>query len=250
MDDDVCLFPRKWGSCLLVCLLAWHFYVCPGHSVLLGEGEAWRKHRLAIGPQAMPRVTSCDACLGWQSHSVTVQFNTAESACVPSAFTCKESAWAAQLFCSAVHCHIGCPLRIREQRLELIGGWWVPDGLESIRSPLAFSSLWFSCRAGSAHQGALQARVAAFEALAQLVLLPLRCEELPQHGSFLLLFSQLTGSPKRMDGFSQPQRGAAWSSATKAAHVCNIVTAMVLDKPFEGGTCRLAWPCVWTIARK
>ena len=122
---------------------------------------------------------------------------------------CKESAWAPQLFYNALRCHFGCQLRIREHEWTScaadafateheagIGGWWIPDGLESIpanarRFCFQFTTAqlprWFSSPGSSS----LQSCIAAFS-LAQLVLLLLRCDELPQHESFVLRFAQLT----------------------------------------------------------
>ena len=107
----------------------------------------------------------------------------------PNTTARKESAWAAQLFYNALTRHIGCQSRIREHEWTIcvadafatereagIGGWWVPDGLESISANawwfcVQFTKAqlprWFSSPGSSL----IQSCIAAFQALAQLVLL-------------------------------------------------------------------------------
>ena len=112
------------------------------------------------------------------------------------------------------NCYIGCQLRIREhewtncapdasatEHEAEIGGWWIPDGLESIPANARWFCFqfikaqlpcWFSSPGSSSLQPCIAAALQRFEALAQLVLLVLRCDELPRRGSFVLRFAQLT----------------------------------------------------------
>ena len=96
-----------------------------------------------------------------------------------------------------------------------VGGWWIPPGQARIASNarwfhMTFSReslpIWF--KAASNHS--LQACIAAFEALGQLILLVLRCSEEPLPPSWTVRLSQLcdnqsvTHATMRMLSTEQP----------------------------------------------
>jgi len=118
----------------------------------------------------------------------------------------KNAAWAAQLLkkqCSPTQGFL-CHMCLAEAPLEFaaadawadensagIGGWWCPSGCAATPS----SSRWFSIKFEradlptwfcSSESSSWQACISAFEALAQLVLLCLRCQFGDRHGSLVL----------------------------------------------------------------
>lgn len=191
---------------------------------------------------------SCDVCAGWRLHSVNnCQVSQSNTACLrtpvvrngqvsvvffdycsKTTASSKESVWAAQLFRNALAQHVSLPLWVKEDA-DLpcaadafatadsagVGGWWIPPGQARIASNarwfhMTFSReslpIWF--KAASNHS--LQACIAAFEALGQLILLVLRCSEEPLPPSWTVRLSQLcdnqsvTHATMRMLSTKQP----------------------------------------------
>ena len=121
----------------------------------------------------------------------------------------QNAVWAAQLFKKAMQSHAGVPLCLAEAPLEFaaadawadensagIGGWWCPSGCAATPSSARWFSIQFE-RADlptwfcSSESSSWQACISAFEALAQLVLLCLRCQFGDRHGSLVLKLAQL-----------------------------------------------------------
>lgn len=174
-------------------------------------------------------VTSCDVCLSWRLHSVSnavVKPQARDALCTPRVrngqvslvffdygsprtASCDRSVWAARLFYNAIVSHIGIPLSISEASQCIgaadafatsttagIGGWWVSAGLSPSAANVQWFSFqlsrkdlpaWFRCLESSS----LQSCIVALEALAQLVLLVLRCRSAPGESKCVLRFAQL-----------------------------------------------------------
>eukprot|EP00435_Cladocopium_sp_Y103_P043837 s2142_g12.t1 len=174
-------------------------------------------------------IVSCDVCLGWQLHSVNnCTVSSLEDNCLrtprirngqisvvffdfdnPRTSTCEQSAWAARLFHNAIGCHTQVPLQVQDSSPVAcaadafatdehagVGGWWVPDGLACVPGNVRWFSilftkeslpLWFK----APQTASWQTCISAFEALAQLILLLLRCKDVAAVGHVVLRFAQL-----------------------------------------------------------
>ena len=175
------------------------------------------------------QVTSCDVGLSWRLHSVSnsvIGPKTKDALCTPrvrngqvslvffdysspTTASCDRSVWAARLFYNAIESHMGIPLSISDAKQCIgaadafatsttagIGGWWIDAGM----SPCAANVHWFSFQLGredlpawfrSPESPSLQSCIVALEALAQLVLLVLRCRIAPGESKRVLRFAQL-----------------------------------------------------------